>query len=248
MTTYDEAFFNYINTGSIRSARQLLPVLTEQLEIGSVLDVGCGQGAWLSVWEELGVDDCVGVDGPYVDQKSLLVDERRFVGHDLTTSLDLGRSFDLVQSLEVAEHLPASRARQFVRSLTRHGSVVLFSAAPKGQGGDHHINEQSYDYWRRLFEEFDFLPFDYVRPKIYNPSGIEKWYRYNTLLYVHRSHISTLAPAVAETLVDRDTPIADVSPLVYRARKLFFRAIPLSLANVVAKLKHWWIVKARASS
>jgi hypothetical protein len=29
--------------------------------------------------------------------------------------------------------------------------MVLFSAAPPGQGGEHHVNERTYEFWRGLF-------------------------------------------------------------------------------------------------
>ena len=91
-----------------------------------------------------------GVDGPYVDRCKLLIDAGDFHAADLAAPIDLGRQFDLVQSLEVAEHLPAAKAEQFVETLTAHGSRILFSAAVPGQGGENHINEQLPDYWRAL--------------------------------------------------------------------------------------------------
>ncbi|MDP6884692.1 MAG: hypothetical protein QF830_11185, partial [Rhodospirillales bacterium] len=43
-------------------------------------------------------------------------------------------------SLEVAEHLPPDAAETFVATLVAHGRLVLFSAAPPGQGGLNHVN------------------------------------------------------------------------------------------------------------
>jgi 2-polyprenyl-3-methyl-5-hydroxy-6-metoxy-1,4-benzoquinol methylase len=65
----------------------------------------------------------------------------------LIQPLDLEKEFDLVVSLEVAEHLPASAADQFVNTLVKHGKKILFSAAIPGQGGQDHLNEQWPDYW-----------------------------------------------------------------------------------------------------
>ena len=47
MYEYESGFFDYVNVGSLRSAGALVPILRESLTIGSVLDLGCGQGAWL---------------------------------------------------------------------------------------------------------------------------------------------------------------------------------------------------------
>jgi hypothetical protein len=59
---------------------------------------------------------------------------------DLERPFQLKRKFDLVVSLEVAEHRPAHCAEDFVSTLTGLGSVVLFSAAAPHQGGEHHVD------------------------------------------------------------------------------------------------------------
>lgn len=233
---YDAAFFRYVNAGALLSARRLLPQLLEESSIASVLDVGCGQGAWLSVWSELGVS-VTGIDGDYVDRASLLIPPENFLAHDLSRGFDLQRRFDLVQSLEVAEHLPAEAAAQFVQSLVRHGDLVLFSAAPKGQGGDHHVNEQDYDYWRALFAQHGYVPFDYVRPLLRDERDVEPWYRFNTILYVSLERLDSLPERIRRTRIPDDEPIRDVSPVLYRLRKKVTALLPVPAVTAIAKLK-----------
>ena len=74
---YDQSFFDYVNEGAERSARELLPLLAP-LKACSVLDVGSGQGTWLSVWKELGVEDVMGLDGDYVDRSELKIPAQQF--------------------------------------------------------------------------------------------------------------------------------------------------------------------------
>ncbi len=69
MPNYDKRFFDYINSGAIKSAEKVLPIVIENLRPQSVLDVGCGQGAWLHVWQKLGVPDITGIDGDYVNKE-----------------------------------------------------------------------------------------------------------------------------------------------------------------------------------
>src|SRR5256885_15969550 len=114
----------------------------------------------------------------------MLIDAANLRAADLANPIDLGRRFDLVQSLEVAEHLPAVKAESFVDTLIAHGSLVLFSAALPGQGGENHVNEQPLDYWRDIFRSRGYLPVDYLRPLITGDPAIQSWYRYNILLYV----------------------------------------------------------------
>lgn len=237
MTSYDETFFNYVNAGSLRSARKLLPELLSELKVTNVLDVGCGQGAWLSVWKEFGINDFSGLDGDYVDRSRLLFPLQDFIAHDLSLTFDLGRRYDLVQSLEVAEHLPSASAAGFVASLVSHGDLVLFSAAPKGQGGDGHINEQNYEYWRTLFAEHGYLPIDFLRPRISNITEIEPWYRFNTLLYASPAAFTSLSSRIKNARIATDTLIPDISPPMYKLRKLFVRCLPVTAMTAIAKLK-----------
>jgi len=237
MATYDGTFFKYVNSGAIQSAQYLLPALLRDIEISSVLDVGCGEGAWLSVWQMLGTLDIQGIDGDYVDRDHLLIPPNRFLPHDLTKAFDLGRRFDLVQSLEVAEHLPEEYAACFISSLVRHGELVLFSAAAKGQGGDNHVNEQDYDYWRALFERHDYVPLDYLRPIVLTEHRIERWYRYNTILYASAARYRLLPEIVRRSRVPQNQKLRDLSPPLYKVRKAVVRLLPVAVMTLFAKIK-----------
>lgn len=246
VSNYDAAFFDYVNSGSVSSAQRLLPAIREALPIASVLDVGCGQGAWLSVWKQIGVEDILGIDGDYVERDRLLIPESRFKSEDLSRPFSLGRKFDLVQSLEVAEHLPKASAASFVKQLCGHGEIILFSAAPPGQGGDHHINEQSYEFWRELFQQNDYHAFDFVRPLIANHlDEVEPWYRYNTFLYVAHTRVAMLPEPILATLVPETTRLTDVSPPLYRLRKVLVNLLPVSLMTRVAKVKERYVARKR---
>ena len=236
MQNYDSTFFKYVNSGSITSAENLLPTLKHTLDITSVLDVGCGLGAWLSVWDKLGINNYIGVDGEYVDQSTLLIPKSKFIAADLANGLDINRRFSLVQSLEVAEHLPTESSTEFIKSLTRHGDIILFYAAPEGQGGDHHINKQPYDYWRAIFKQFRYTAYDFVRPYIRNNFKIEPWYRYNTFIYISDTLTDRLPPSLLETRVPDEKRLVDISPLFYKIRKLIIKSLPVSLVTKLAKL------------
>src|SRR5262245_15551279 len=104
---YSTDFYDYIDAGSRASARVVAGLMLGEMKVGSLLDIGSGHGAWAAEWLKAGVKDVIAVDGDYVERDQLAIPSANFRAHDLTTSLDLGRRFDLVQSLEVAEHLPA---------------------------------------------------------------------------------------------------------------------------------------------
>lgn len=184
---YDSAFFEGQREGSYGSARAVVPRILDVSGARSVVDFGCGIGTWLRAFEDLGLTDLTGVDGDYVDQSMLVIPSERFVRADLTKPVTLGRTYDLVVSLEVAEHLDASCARAFVKTLTSCGSMVLFSAAIPHQGGNNHVNEQWPQYWNEFFSDNGFVCFDLLRQMFWNDTRVDWWYRQNMLLFVHAS-------------------------------------------------------------
>ncbi len=235
MHSYDPDFYSYINAGSARSANAVIPTLLELLPIAisSVLDVGCGAGVWLSVWKSRGCE-VMGLDGNYVAPGMLMIDPAEFMAHDLAGAFTLGRRFHLVQCLEVAEHLPASVAPLLVESLCRHADLVLFSAAPPGQGGEYHVNEQPYAYWRDLFLVRGFTMYDPLRARILHDAGVEPWYRYNTFLYVRTDGMQRVHAALESSRVPVAERPRDLSPWVYRLRKRLVALLPVQTATWIA--------------
>src|SRR5262245_46446109 len=135
MTAYTTRFFESMQGGSQKSAQVVVPMLVDLLNPESVVDIGCGSGAWLSVFQEYGLD-ILGVDEQYVlDLASLQIQPDCFQSADLSKPLNLGKAFDLVISLEVAEHIDAESADRFIDNLVSCGSIIFFSAAIPLQGG-----------------------------------------------------------------------------------------------------------------
>lgn len=81
------------------------------------------------------------MDGDYVPNEMLFISSKAFIPTDLSKRILIKKRFDIVSTLEVAEHLPKERGESFVEDLTRLSDVILFSAAIPGQGGTNHVNE-----------------------------------------------------------------------------------------------------------
>lgn len=106
------------------------------------LDVGCGTGAVVRTARTLGID-AYGID-------QMQEDAEHFKRVDLCEPLDLGRKFELVTCIEVAEHLHAEYEGVLCDTLARHvipGGILVFTAAPPGQDGYNHFNLQPKKYW-----------------------------------------------------------------------------------------------------
>ena len=169
--TYDSEFFTGRSETVSQSACAVVPVICDLLDPASVLDVGCGQGEWLDVFD---LDDLQGVD---------IAAPVPYLRHDLCEPLDLGRTFDLALCLEVGEHLPESAADALVDTIARHSRSVVFSAAVPGQEGKGHINCQPHEYWHEKFAERGYETHDLIRPRIANDWRVSPWYRDN--IFVH---------------------------------------------------------------
>lgn len=167
-----------------KAPKEVVPILIDLLKPNSVVDVGCGLGTWLSVFEDFGVKDIVGIDGEYVDRSLLYINEDKFISHDLTKLLKLDRKFDLVVCLEVAEHISEVAADTFVEGLVSLGDFILFSAAIPNQGGQNHLNEQWPTYWQGKFKHHNFDLYDCIRADIWLNENIEWWYKQNIFLAV----------------------------------------------------------------
>ena len=236
MHEYDNNFYRFLASFAVRSAEQIVPMRSALLPIKSVVDFGCGQGAWLSVWRKAGTS-VMGIDGPYVDQQHLMIDPDEFSASDLSQPINLGRRFDVVQSLEVAEHLPRSRATEFIGTLTSHGRLVMFSAAVPGQGGEHHINEQPLEYWRNKFRECGYIAIDCIRPKVIENLQVQYWYRYNILLYAEKPYLATLPDRLRAFRVPDNERLRNYWPLPDRFRHTVIRHFPRGAVDRLSRLK-----------
>jgi SAM-dependent methyltransferase len=195
------------------SARAILQLLFSRFRPESILDVGCGLGTWLEAATQLGVADIQGIEGAWLDPKLARIPAERIRTLDLEKPFDLGRRFGLAVSIEVAEHLSPAAAGAFVRSLTQHSDVVLFSGAIPFQGGDHHVNEQFPDYWGRFFADHGYVPVDCIRPAIWRSTSILVWLRQNLVVFAKEALTCGAGPFAGAM----PGPLSIVHPEVYRS-------------------------------
>jgi hypothetical protein len=190
-TSYEPGYYGPSGPAENRdSAQHVVPLVSSLIHPSSVVDVGCGSGAWLDVFREHGADRILGLDGHNIDPAWLCIPKACFRAVDLSQPFQLAEFFDLAVCLEVAEHLPKQSAWGFIRSLVRLAPVILFSAAVPLQGGTHHINEQWPAYWQDLFAKHGYRMLDLIRKEIWSKPEVQFWYRQNILLFVREDLVA----------------------------------------------------------
>ncbi len=209
-TEYGASFYEREGHSSRESAEVLVPILVDLLAPKSVVDIGCGAGSFPVRFLREGLVDVVGVEGEWVRTAPVSLPRERYRFADLAEGFDLGRRFDLVVCLEVAEHIDAARADTVVATLARHGDVIAFSAAVPSQGGTHHVNLQWPEYWARRFRARGFVPFDPVRPKVLEDPRVAVYYAQNLIVYARP------ATPIYERLRQRAPPVRGRVPFRIR--------------------------------
>ncbi|MBI4447205.1 MAG: class I SAM-dependent methyltransferase [Acidobacteria bacterium] len=253
---YDRQFFDEIQPGTSRSAAKVVPELIQLISPASVVDVGCGRGAWVAEFQRHGVTDVLGLDGDWVGRHHLSIQPELFLARDLKNPLSLNRKFDLAITLEVAEHLPPERGESFVSDLVDLAPVILFSAAIPDSGGVGHVNERWPDYWAEIFAKFDYIPFDYLRFKFWDDPQIEWWYRQNMILYIQRDYLKvhTRLKAILDRkppkvlrLVHPDYHMEKITDFLVPGVRRLLRALPGATIRMI-KQRLSWLMGNRSSS
>lgn len=137
--------------GHLGFTAMLIPTfqyIVDKYNIKSMLDIGCGPAGMVEYANHKGIYS-IGIDGDFA------LDKKEYVlVHDFTTGkINLDKKFDFIYSTEFFEHVDAIHMDNFL-CLFKNAKYAFVSAAPPGQGGHHHVNEQSKDFWIDKLKEY----------------------------------------------------------------------------------------------
>ena len=182
---FDRSFFDKNLEWNMPIAGKLVDVLMRYFHPRSVVDVGCGNAEFLSVFQKRDVL-IKGYEGSHHAIDSSLIGKEFIEQFDLKNTIQDSRKYDLVLCLEVAEHIEKDYSQKLVENVTKLGDVILFSAAPPGQGGHFHMNEQPREFWINFFAIRNFSIDEHLTEALKNEmikKGILSWYCDNLMVF-----------------------------------------------------------------
>jgi hypothetical protein len=164
--------------------------ITLKYQIRSVIDVGCGTGHNLKWFRDYRKSPALGIDGhPDAVKKSILPEIT--VLHDYTDGPYITNSvYDLGLCMEFVEHVEKKYEDNWFATLKKCRYVLISHATP-GQGGHHHVNEQTKEYWLNRFKENDFKNLEEETQLLRNTNNLIKspWGRNNLIFFKNNENI-----------------------------------------------------------
>ena len=168
---------------TVAGAERVLKVLFDKVGVpDSMLDIGCGVGTWMAAALNLGCSKVHGLEGTVEAQDKLYVPRECISGIDLEGEWTVSGKYDLIVSMEVAEHLTEKAANRLMDNACHATDKILFSAAIPGQPGQNHISCKWQSDWEAAFNNHSFQCHDFIRWAVWNDENVEPWYRQNAFL------------------------------------------------------------------
>lgn len=155
---YSEAFFKKRHSKDNKWKLQIGEMLSKTYCLESLVDFGCGEGEYLEGALKGGAQRVLGFEYLFENiRKYLPIEALEYIKYgNVMEKIDCGK-FDMVLSIEVAEHILPEKSDIFVENLTNASNKYIFmtAAVPK-QGGIGHINERPLKFWIEQFKNRNF--------------------------------------------------------------------------------------------
>lgn len=193
--SYSRAYYESLEGFVGDSCAQLGSALMDEFRPESAVDVGCGSGGFSVALLEAGCRTISAFD--YSSDAAEMARSKglpRVERIDLTRTKVIPAKGDICLCIEVAEHIPECHAPRLCGLLSEVAPILIFTAAPPGQGGHHHVNEKPRDYWidlmHRINMEYDGESVARIRRII--DGNVAKMYASNLMVF---RRLGTQGPA-----------------------------------------------------
>lgn len=179
-----------LNGGQSNSREMFINHARKKLEINidSVIDVGCGNGDLLrSLIKSNGYTKLQGIEHPRYKfspwHKNLPVTYED-LSHD---KLDHNHRYDIAICNEVAEHINPKNVDIFLENLISLSDTIILGASLTRQPGDGHILCRPPSFWKKKFQELNYEQIDIFRELEESSTRSEV---YDCFVYVNQETIS----------------------------------------------------------
>ncbi|NET02000.1 MAG: class I SAM-dependent methyltransferase [Sphaerospermopsis sp. SIO1G1] len=183
---YDNEYYNsVVDAPMLQSAPVISDSIHQEFDPLTVIDVGCGTGALLMELQQRGITG-IGLEYSTAALKYCQTRGLKVKKFDIESYQAIDDVADVCISTEVAEHLPATYANKYVDLLTKISDIVVMTAAPPGQGGTDHVNEQPNEYWIEKFQQrkFDFdSALTLKLRREWEAKNVFYWYYQNVMIF-----------------------------------------------------------------
>jgi 2-polyprenyl-3-methyl-5-hydroxy-6-metoxy-1,4-benzoquinol methylase len=157
---YNDRYFKWHKDHTREYAIKTMNWYIDKYKPNSVIDYGCGIGAYLESALSKGITKLKGFDigGDYVKKYTDKSVAPYIEYLDCTKPIETDK-YECSISLETGEHIETQYSEQFVKNIvesTSDNGIILYSAAQPGQGGTGHINCQTREYWIEIFSRYNF--------------------------------------------------------------------------------------------
>jgi SAM-dependent methyltransferase len=140
-----------------------------------VLDVGCGTGRMIYLLRQLGVD-ARGIDISHYAISRAGVETQPFISHGDITKLPFpDKSFDLVTTFDVLEHIPTDKLEKAISECNRVSRTYIMHKLyaientwiRKLHGSDlSHVSVYGCDWWRDFWKTHNYKKVNILYPKL----------------------------------------------------------------------------------
>lgn len=185
---YSESYYESdVEQAAQASGPVVAKYVIEKFAPKRVADVGCGTGGLLKAFIDKSIE-AIGFE--YSDAGRKMCAERGVRAEPFDVRYDqLPKDltpFDVIICTEVAEHIPEKFADSLVNVLANSSDTVIFTAAPVGQGGTDHVNEQPPEYWIKKYAKHSFQYQEALTQQWreqWKADGAAWWYWKNLLIF-----------------------------------------------------------------
>ncbi|QIO20961.1 methyltransferase domain-containing protein [Haloarcula sp. JP-L23] len=186
---FGDRWLRLVSNTPTEEAHAVADVLYEEYEPDSVIDFGCGLGRYLTGFQAHGAT-VHGVEGCSQARDHAEIPADALTIHDLREPLELEDRYDLALCIETAEHIPSRFADTLVETVTAAAPRVVFTAAPPGHRGTHHVNEAPREYWIEKFQSNGFsyaaAETDRLQESIRSEIDAAEWVADRPFIFVQR--------------------------------------------------------------